>query len=244
MTSGLGFGAAAEEYERHRLGYSEELVDAVLAYAGGPVREALEVGAGTGKATRVFAARGVHVTAVEPDPAMAAVLRRTTEGEPVDVVVSTFERLTPGGSYDLLLAAAAWHWTDPATRWSRAVGLLRPAGVLALFGRPGGLVDPALESAVESVEGRHLGDDGQPPGDPWVPGDLRTAPGLADVVERRFPSTVTWAVEDYLARLGTASAYLALDEGHRRAVFEELRGVLPARVEVDATTELALARRT
>ena len=55
----------AEAYERFRPGYPTELVDLVLAYGGRPVRTALEIGAGTGKATRVFADRGLLVTATE-----------------------------------------------------------------------------------------------------------------------------------------------------------------------------------
>ena len=48
----------------------------MLAYAGRPVRTALEIGAGTGKATRVFADRGIAVTATDPDDAMLAELRK------------------------------------------------------------------------------------------------------------------------------------------------------------------------
>jgi hypothetical protein len=45
----LTFGSAASAYERFRPGYPDELVDEVLAYAGGPLHAALEIGAGTGK---------------------------------------------------------------------------------------------------------------------------------------------------------------------------------------------------
>ena len=57
----LSFGAAASVYERFRPGYPDELADQVLDYAGQPVTSALEIGAGTGKATRAFAARGIEV---------------------------------------------------------------------------------------------------------------------------------------------------------------------------------------
>lgn len=133
---GLSFGSVAQSYERDRPGYPDELVDAVLRYAARPVRTALEVGAGTGKATRLFASRGIEVTALEPDAAMAGVLGRTTHILPVRPVVSTFEAFTAEARFDLVYAAAAWHWTSPATRWGRAVDLLVPGGVLALFGRP------------------------------------------------------------------------------------------------------------
>ena len=77
----LSFGARAEAYERFRPGYPAELFDRVIAYAGRPVRSALEIGAGTGKATRVLAARGVAVTATEPDGAMLAELRKHVPAE-------------------------------------------------------------------------------------------------------------------------------------------------------------------
>src|SRR3984885_11467919 len=72
----LSFGLVAEAYERFRPGYPAELFDVVMAYAGGPVRTALEGGAGTGKATRLFADRGVIATATEPAVEMLAELRK------------------------------------------------------------------------------------------------------------------------------------------------------------------------
>jgi 16S rRNA A1518/A1519 N6-dimethyltransferase RsmA/KsgA/DIM1 with predicted DNA glycosylase/AP lyase activity len=81
----LSFGSVAAAYERFRPGYPDEVVDEVLAYAGGSIRTALEIGAGTGKATRVFAARGIAVTASDPDADMLAELRRHVPAE-VEVV--------------------------------------------------------------------------------------------------------------------------------------------------------------
>src|SRR6266487_2050591 len=72
----MSFGVMAEAYERFRPGYPVELVDVVMRNAGQPVRTALEIGAGTGKATRLFAQRGLTVTATEPDGDMLAELRK------------------------------------------------------------------------------------------------------------------------------------------------------------------------
>ncbi|MCX3287925.1 hypothetical protein OR263_14625 [Streptomyces sp. NEAU-H22] len=70
------FGVVAEAYERFRPGYPVELLGLVMAYAGLAVRTALEIGAGTGKATRLFARRGITVTATEPDGSTLAELRK------------------------------------------------------------------------------------------------------------------------------------------------------------------------
>jgi trans-aconitate methyltransferase len=131
----LSFGVAAEAYERFRPAYPVGLFDMVMAYAGRPVRTALEIGAGTGKATRLFAQRGVTVTAVEPDGAMLAELRKHVPAN-VKTVQAAFEDLRSGESYGLVYAAAALHWTNPEGRWSRMAALLEPGGVFASFGGP------------------------------------------------------------------------------------------------------------
>jgi SAM-dependent methyltransferase len=250
---GLVFGGAAEEYEEHRLGYPDAVVDLTLAYARPPVGTALEVGAGTGKATRLFAAWGLEVTACEPDAAMAAVLRRTTAGLPVDVVLSTFEAFEAcGRTYDLLLSASAWHWTDPATRWDRTAALLRPGGTVALFGsgQAGArLLDPALQEAMVAVRREVIPDEtrateGRAPSGTWWPGsELETDPRFTDVEEHDLARVVHRSRAEQLAVLGTLSAYLTLPRAVREDLLARVGAVLPDEVAVDATVRLHLARR-
>ena len=62
----LSSGAVTQAYERSRPGYPVELAGMVMAYAGQPAgRAALEIGAGTGKVTHLFAQRAVVVTATK-----------------------------------------------------------------------------------------------------------------------------------------------------------------------------------
>lgn len=121
----LSFGAMAEAYERFRPGYPVQLFDMVMEYAAQPVRTALEIGAGTGKATRLFARQGVTVTATEPSGAMLAELRKHVPAN-VRTMQAAFEDLQPGERYGLVYAAAALHWTNPQNRWSRMAALLEP----------------------------------------------------------------------------------------------------------------------
>jgi trans-aconitate methyltransferase len=151
----LSFGVRAEAYERFRPGYPVELFDMVMAYVGQPVRTALEIGAGTGKATRLFAQRGVTVTATEPDGGMLAELRKHVPAN-VKAVQAAFEDLQPGETYGLVYAAAALHWTNPEGRWSRMAALLEPDGVFASFGGPVQLADPSVEEAVRAARAPFL----------------------------------------------------------------------------------------
>jgi ubiquinone/menaquinone biosynthesis C-methylase UbiE len=124
----LAFGRVAERYDRARPGYPSALVDDVVALAPGP--RALEVGAGTGIATALFARAGMRITAVEPSRAMAGHARmRCAEWDTVTIEESEFEHWDRAGrTFEVLLCAQAWHWIDPdrrlalaATRSNRAV---------------------------------------------------------------------------------------------------------------------------
>ena len=100
----LVFGEVAHDYDRVRPGYPAQLFDDVLAFArledGGPV---LDIGAGTGRAALALAARGAAVTALEPDPAMAAVLSAKAD---ISVEVATLESFAPAANQFGLATAA------------------------------------------------------------------------------------------------------------------------------------------
>ncbi|HET6627260.1 MAG TPA: class I SAM-dependent methyltransferase [Nocardioidaceae bacterium] len=240
----LSFGSVAERYERYRLGYPNELLDAVLRYVERPVCTALEIGAGTGKATRLFAARGVEVTALEPDADMMKVLERVAHGLPVRPVVATFEQFRTKSRFDLVYAAAAWHWTSPETRWSHAVELLAPGGVFALFGSQAELKDPDLFAAVDEIEKRVLADD-QSAVDvhPWSIEEMAATDGLVDVEQRELPGVATTAATEFVGRLATVSAYLKLAPERRAETLCQVRAVLPDQVDIDTTVQLCLGRR-
>ena len=89
------FGDVAYLYDRRRPGYPEAMVDTVLAAAPDAPWRVVECGAGTGKATELFAARGASVVAIEPDARMAERCRRNTARRGaagrVEVMVAHFE---------------------------------------------------------------------------------------------------------------------------------------------------------
>lgn len=246
----LSFGARAEAYERFRPGYPAALADLVLAYAGEPVRTALEIGAGTGKATRLFAQRGVTVTATEPDGAMLAELRKHVPAN-VTTVQAAFEDLRPAESYGLVYAAAALHWTDPAGRWSRVAALLEPGGVFGSFAGPVQLVDPAVAAAVQAARAPFLESDDvpSPDGTPpeqhmqWPGTELQRSDWFTDVQQSVIERRLTMSADDWVGHLSTISAYLELPAPAQQQVYGRIMRVLPDTVEIAADITVHLARR-
>lgn len=246
----LSFGARAEAYERFRPGYPAELFDTVLTYAGQPVLTALEIGAGTGKATRLFAQRGVTVTATEPDGAMLAELVKHVPAN-VKTVQAAFEDLRPAERYGLVYAAAALHWTNPEGRWPRIAALLEPGGVFASFGGQAHLVDPAVAAAVRAARAPFLesdeipSPDGTPPEQymQWPGTELQQSEWFGDVRQYMIGRRLSMSARDYVGHLSTISAYLELPTSQQEQVYGRIMQVLPPTVEIAADLAVHLARR-
>jgi SAM-dependent methyltransferase len=142
---GRVFNEVPELYDRVRPTYPDELFADLAAITGMDRRSSvLEVGCGTGQATRSLAALGCSVTAVEPGAGLAALARKRL-GALANVAVenAAFEEWDDGGRrFDVLVAASSWHWVDPSIGWRRAHDVLHPGGWMALLGnvvvrRPG-----------------------------------------------------------------------------------------------------------
>jgi SAM-dependent methyltransferase len=244
------FGSVASAYERFRLGYPETLVEAVLAYAGRPLGTALEIGAGTGKATRVFAARGIAVTATDPDAAMLEELSRHVP-ENVVTLCAAFEELPVDTTYDLVFAAASLHWTEPEGRWARVAALLSDGGVFASFGGAVHLADPDVERAVDEARSPYLEEDGfpSPDGTPedspmqWPGSELVRSDRFTDVRQSVIGRALTMSAREYVDHLSTISAYLQLPAPVREQALDVILTVLPRSVTLNADITLHLARR-
>ena len=122
------FGSDAERYDRARPGYPDALVDELLA--GSVALSVLDVGCGTGIASRLFQARGCQVLGIEPDQRMARLARSNA----LNVEIASFEDWQPRARrFDLLVSGQAWHWIDPEVGAARAAAVLRSGGRLGLF---------------------------------------------------------------------------------------------------------------
>jgi SAM-dependent methyltransferase len=133
------FGTDAAGYDRARPGYPDALVARIAAASPGP--SVLDVGCGTGIASRQFQAAGCTVLGVEPDARMAEFAR----AHGLAVEVATFETWDPAGRrFDTVIAAQSWHWVDPAAGSAKAARVLRADGRLAIFGH---VYEPPAEVA-------------------------------------------------------------------------------------------------
>jgi SAM-dependent methyltransferase len=253
------FGEVARTYDRRRPSYPSQFIDAVLAFAGldqDATTPVAEVGAGTGKASALFAARAIPLTCLEPSPAMAAIARRNLAGfRDAAVQETSFEDWRPAAhGYGLLFAAQSWHWVSPEVRYVKACRALRPYGTLAVFwnvmvSRGGDGLERDLSIAYgDLVQGKCRPGRGERVGaNDWVLGEMEASglfePGPATVLHE--PWLCTYETESWRQLLSTHSDHRMLDEDTRAELLDRIRAAVDAnggRVEVGYVTVGYLAR--
>jgi SAM-dependent methyltransferase len=145
------FTALAEDYV-YRPAYSPQVLDALLRYMN-PERswfQIAEIGAGTGKLTRMLLERSLAVTPVEPNDAMREKGIDYTSSFPVEWRAGSGEATgLPTGRYDWVVMASSFHWTDPARSLPELHRILRPGGHFTAVWNPRHLEVSPLHSRIE-----------------------------------------------------------------------------------------------
>jgi SAM-dependent methyltransferase len=254
----LAFGRVAELYDRARPSYPSEAIDELVAFAGlRPGARVLEVGAGTGKATRMLADRGFAVQALEPDAAMAAVARRTCGGYLlVEIVQTSFEAWQPGERVHAVVCAQAWHWITPEVRYVRAGEALLPRGTLAsIWTFPcwatTPLRDRLRDAYSESVPDLAPDFPMHPASEPTnLAGDwqaeIDSSKDFADPRVREHQWSCSHATADYVALLQTHQDHILLEPEKRQRLMAAVSLVIDqagGAINIDYITRLCLAHR-
>jgi SAM-dependent methyltransferase len=228
------FETVAGLYDLVRPTYPIELIDdlALAIESGGRV---LEIGPGTGQATRALAERGFEIVAVELGAELAVLARQKLAAYPnVAIVDGDFESWTPDGPFGAVVAFTSFHWIDPASRYSRAASLLQPGGVLAVTEVSHVRAqndDPFWLEVQDDYDAVVPDPDNRPPPQAAEVGDLRAemeSSGLfAEVDVHRYLWRVTYGADDYIDLLRTYSPNIARDP----LISNELLGRIRRRLE-------------
>ncbi len=128
----LSFNEAAEIYDSVRPSYPGEMFDTLFGMLP-PNPTIVEVGPGTGQATKDLLGWGARVHAIEIGPSMAAVLQSNLDSDRLQVTVDDFELASiPQKSADAVFSATAYHWISREAQTDRPAHVLRPGGVVAI----------------------------------------------------------------------------------------------------------------
>lgn len=229
------FHTPAPFYGRVRPEYPQEAVDAVCgSHVGGRIAD---IGAGTGKLTRLLLERGAQVVAVEPSAAMREQLDAILGGaEALQIVAANAEdtRL-PAHSVDVAAYAQSWHWMDPEAAGREADRIVRPGGHMAIVWNQMNVELPWVHRLTRIMRSGDVHRPDKPPRlpEPW---------GEPELTMLAWEDQVT---PEGLLELGTTrSSYLRQNEAGRARMQDNLRWYLYEHLEFVPGQEIALPYTT
>lgn len=247
------FDARAAQYDDVRPSYPDSAIDEILRFGQlGAEARALEVGSGTGKATRLFLERGLEITCLEPGSRLIEVARAACEGAVQFINCKLEDWPLERGAYDLVFAAQSFHWVDQCTGYAMAGEALRAGGTLALFwNRPRVVPSRLLTQLAE------LYDERAPDLEALTPETLVAieksiegciaATELFEPQERRgFPWSERVPTRRYIALLETHSDHAVLADAVRQRLLDgvaELVDAAGGEIDVHYETVIHIARR-
>jgi ubiquinone/menaquinone biosynthesis C-methylase UbiE len=241
------FTGMGELYDRARPAYPPALfkqLDDHFNFRMG--QTTLEIGCGTGKATEHLASRGLIVTGIDIAPDLLAVANGKLKGWKVRLLQSSFEDFTaPDASFDYILAAAAFHWIDPAIALKKTLLLLKENGAVILIWTIRRDPDSPERAAIDGLYGKYAPSLSARPWQETGPaaGISQTAYNEAratlekDIAEGRFHNLKTFTVnrrkiyttEDYLSLLDTYSDHKRLKPDERTYFYAALKTFIDER---------------
>lgn len=233
------FNGAAREYDAIRPGYPAQLIEDVVTYAGIPQNaQALEIGCGTGQATRPFAQRGYNILCLDIGADLLAIAAQNLSEYPnVRFKNIAFEQWSAQvGQYHLIYSATAFHWIPREIGYPKSALSLRPGGALAIFSNmhPRPFTDFFLE--VQPIYKEHVPEWQEPQVGLLTEVEIQSqleyirSTGLfASVAAYTYPWTRTYTTTDYLRLLNTYSNHRSLEEGRRRSLYQSISGLIERR---------------
>lgn len=229
----LSFNQAVETYDQVRPSYPAELFDQLFALLPSEPL-VIEVGPGTGQATKDLLARGASVHAIEIGPAMAAKLRSNLGSERLRVTVGDFEVVDITSGADALFSATAYHWVSRPAQTDRPAALLAQGGTVAVVDlvQVRSPEDLGFFAAAQPIYERYGQGHTGPPAparrgvDPEISAVLKADPRFESVAVHRYDWDQTYSASEYRKLMLSYSGTQMMDEPARLGLVDDMESLI------------------
>jgi len=257
------FDEVVATYSRTRPDYPVELFSDILDYAGtADCKKAIEIGAGTGKATKPFLDIGYDITAIEISSNMVDFLTKEfSKYDKFEVLNAPFEdAMLDSDKYDLIYAATAFHWVNAEIGCPKTFQLLKSGGVFALFRYNAVPADNGdLYEEIQTVyekyyhkpyirPTRKAKDDysKQPEIIKGFGFDDLNKFRFTDVTIKLYESVWTFSADDYMSLLDTYPDHKSLKDGDRMSLYNGIKDAIlrhGGQIDVNYVFQLYMGRK-
>ncbi len=251
------FNNVVEKYEKYRPQYNDEVYEEIFSYSNLANKDkVVEIGCGTGQATKAFLDFNCDVTALEIGNELAKyTMEKYQNHGNFNVINTPFEEFQgPNNHYDLIYSATAFHWIPPEIGYKRALDLLKQGGSIALFwNRPSiSKENKCLESEIKQLYTKYLGElDSERPRISkenlysQVQNELSHY-GFIEVEMKTFHNFRILSGEEYTGLLETYSDHMSLHDSIKTPFYCSIRECIKSygdKIEIINDIDLHLGRK-
>lgn len=129
------FNQMVDYYDKYRPGYPKEIVTAIIKKANLAAGDKLlEIGAGSGKATKQFSNFGFEIVCIDPGIDLVNIGNEKFKGQNIKFIASRFEDYSALPEYfDVIFSAQAFHWVLQPIGYKKCAEMIKSGGYLATF---------------------------------------------------------------------------------------------------------------
>ncbi len=256
------FDTVAEEYDKWRPGYVPELYEDILAYKEiTSLSSALEIGIGTGQATKPILETGCNVTAIELGQNLADLAcKKFRSYSNISVINSAFQSyFCADKSFDLVYSASAFHWIDEEEGYSKVFNILKPGGAFARFASHPFYDIEGQEELYEKIQYIYFRYMPNPSGatvpkkvnrytaeDAIRRSEIAKKYGFVDIATKVYYRDLIYTSDEYAERLAIESDKIILESNIRNSLLNEIKIAVDeygGRITIRDMIDLNLARK-
>ena len=229
------FNEVALLYNEIRPRYPDELFSTLIEVTHLKKNSTLlEIGPGTGQATKPLALKGFNIIAIEPGASLVEVMRQQLyDYKNIQIINGTFEEaVLPPESFDLVFAATSFHWIEPAVKFPKSHAVLKNKGHLAII-HTNHISDEKGDvffNASQAIFDRYGFTDkhrkpGLPKNEELIARDLDEH--LFKLVHfQLFPVTITYSARQFVQLLNTYSNHLSAAKEVQHEFYEAIEKLI------------------
>ena len=252
-------------YDKIRPDYPCELFEDIFKYSNcEKSKTAIEIGAGTGKATTPILDKGYEVTAVEISKNMTNFLvHKFGNYSNFNAITGSFEDISlKENSYDLIYAGSAFHWVNAEIGCPKAFNLLKNGGVITLFRYNQIKGESKIYEDIQAIYEKYYysyytsttrptkkrKEDFMKPQEIYIGYRFEALQdyGFKDINMKFYDVTKTYTANEHIALLETLADHRSLPAENKTSLFAEIKDVIIRhgnKYKVDYIFQLYMGRK-
>lgn len=214
----------------------------------------LEIGTGTGIATKLLLDFHLPVTTIEPGENLLNIAKRKLADER-DILFchSTFEEFETSRTYDMIFSATTFHWLDKETKYQKVNHLLADDGFLVLIWNNFLHDDSRAYHEIDAVYGKYLDDDNKEANvnlksvDTLLKREVEIAESdlFYTWFSRIYITNYVYSAEKYVGLLNTFPEIIKMERSKRNLFLNEIKEIVAAyqNIHVPVMSSLYICRK-